>query len=73
MPINTIKLADDSLRYIARLYFANGQKSRVRHFKTREEAENQLRDWRDIEARKKAKEFPTDCSKEQYKFLYGRR
>ena len=73
MPINTTKTANGEPRYIARLYFANGQKSRVRHFKTREEAEAQLRDWRDIEARKKAKEFPTDCSREQHYFLYGRK
>lgn len=74
MPINTIKLADDSLRYIARMYFANGQKSRTKHFKTREEAKNQLRDWRDIENRKKTKAFPSDCTREQNLFLYkGRR
>ena len=72
MPVNTKKMADGSLRYIARLYNSNGQKSRTKHFKKREDAENQIRDWRDIDARKKAKQFPKDCDREYNLFLYGR-
>ena len=62
--------SDGSVRYIARLYKKDGKKSRTRSFKTREAAENQTRDWKAIDGRKEAREFPKDCTREYNQFLY---
>jgi hypothetical protein len=71
MAISKITLSGGRVRYIARLYRTEAKNSRTKRFDTWEEAHNQIRDWRDIDAKREAKKWPSDCSEQQHNFLYG--
>lgn len=74
MAITKIELGSGRVRYIARRYKTDTKNSQSIRFDTEQEAENQIRDWKNTETRKKAKKVQTDCTREQNLFLYkGRR
>ena len=75
MAINLRPLANGQVRYEARLYKRSKGKSRTRRFDTREEAEWQIRAWKEIDDRdshQKQNLSDTELRALQNRFLLGR-